>query len=240
MFDTETSRLSRLIALLTLLQSKRLFTAPEFGEKLGVSVRTIYRDIKTLEQAGVPIITEEGKGYTLMDGYKLPPAMLTEDEANALITAEKLVLTNKDISLIKNYGKAVTKIKSVLRNDTKDNVELLSRRIDFWQASNNNYEASNLLSVVQNAITNFHVVKIEYHAAQKDEIAQRSIEPFAVINKVGENWYLIAWCRTRKDFRLFRFDRIKKLQITEDTFTPHKINLQQYLENYRKNNFSDP
>ncbi|WP_343671193.1 HTH domain-containing protein [Chitinophaga sp.] len=132
MVDTETSRLSRLIALLTLLQSKRLFTAPEFGEKLGVSVRTIYRDIKTLEQAGVPIITEEGKGYTLMEGYKLPPVMLTEDEANALITAEKLVLTNKDISLIKNYGKAVTKIKSVLRNDTKDNVELLSRRIDFW------------------------------------------------------------------------------------------------------------
>lgn len=63
---------------------------------------------------------------------------------------------------------------------------------------------------VQNAITDFNVVKIEYHAAQRNEITQRDIAPFAIINKVGESWHLIAWCRARKDFRLFRFDRIKK------------------------------
>ncbi|WP_299289594.1 HTH domain-containing protein [uncultured Mucilaginibacter sp.] len=83
MIDKEISRLSRLIALLTQLQSKRLLTATEVSKKFDVSVRTVYRDIKALEQAGVPILMEEGKGYSLMEGYRLPPVMFTESEANA-------------------------------------------------------------------------------------------------------------------------------------------------------------
>lgn len=234
MSDSETSRLSRLIALLTLLQSKRMFTASECALKFGVSVRTIYRDIKSLEQAGIPVFTEEGKGFSLMENYRIPPVMFTEEEANALITAEKLILVNKDISLTKNYVEAITKIKSVLRSNTKDNVELLSKRIDFWQDPNNEYTISNLLSLVQKAITNFNIIKIDYQAFQMDKITQRDIEPFAIINKIGESWYLVAWCRIRKDFRMFRFDRIKKLEITKETFIPHKTSLEEYLKNYKK------
>ncbi|WP_255577376.1 YafY family protein [Elizabethkingia sp. JS20170427COW] len=92
MQDNDLKRLSRLTAILTKLQTKRLLTASFLAEKFNVSTRTIYRDIKALEDAGVAIITEEGKGYSLMEGYKIPPIMFTENQANALILAEQLVL----------------------------------------------------------------------------------------------------------------------------------------------------
>lgn len=232
MSDKEISRLSRLIAILTQLQSKRLVTSTEVAEKFNVSVRTIYRDIKTLEQAGVPIITEEGKGYSLMDGYRLPPVMFTENEANAFITAEKLVLLNKDTSLIKSYVDGITKIKSVLRSNAKDKAALLSERVAFEQNSGGNI-TSNFLSSIQIALTNFNVIRVEYYSPNNDETTKRYIEPFALINDVGKSWYLIAWCRLRKDYRLFRFDRIMKIEITNEKFTPHKMSLQDYLERYR-------
>ena len=80
--DKETSRLSRLVAILTQLQSKRLITSTELALKFNVSVRTVYRGIRTLENAGVPVFIEEGRGYSLMDGYRLPPILFTEEEVN--------------------------------------------------------------------------------------------------------------------------------------------------------------
>lgn len=101
MTDNDKKRLSRLTAILTQLQTKRLLTSTTLTEKFGVSVRTIYRDIRALEQAGVPILTEDGRGYTLMEGYKIPPVMFTENQANALILAEQLVLKTKTLLLLK-------------------------------------------------------------------------------------------------------------------------------------------
>ena len=80
MVGDDIKRISRLTAILTQLQTKRIVTEASVSEKFGVSTRTIYRDIKALEKAGVPILTEEGKGYTLMDGYKIPPIMFTEKQ----------------------------------------------------------------------------------------------------------------------------------------------------------------
>lgn len=112
MINSETRRISRLIAILTQLQSKRILTSTILAEKFGVSVRTIYRDIKALEHAGIPIYTEDGKGYLLLDGYRIPPVMFTEDEANALITVEKVLMKNSDSSLIRAYSEAINKIKA--------------------------------------------------------------------------------------------------------------------------------
>ena len=120
MNDNDTKRLSRLTAILTQLHTKRLLTATSLADKFNVSIRTIYRDIRALEQSGVPIITEDGKGYSLMEGYKIPPVMFTEEQANALILAEQLVLKNKDTSFIKDYSEAIDKIKAVLGHNTKD------------------------------------------------------------------------------------------------------------------------
>lgn len=238
MLDNETSRLSRLIAILTQLQSKRLVTANIIAEKFNVSIRTIYRDIKALEQAGIPIITEEGKGYSLMDGFRLPPIMFTESEANALITAEQLIIKNKDASLVKDYIEAITKIKSVLRYTTKDKVELLSKRIVFRQNAENNSN-SNYLSVIQLAITNFNVIKIKYEYLTKEDKTVRYIEPLALYS-TQENWILIAWCRLRKDYRSFRLDKIQHLEVLEEKYKPVNFDLQEYFESYRKKYFPNP
>lgn len=77
MIGHEITRLSRLVALLTLLQTKRVLTATELAHRFSVSTRTIYRDIPTLEGAGIPVVTQEGKGYAMLEGYRLAPIMFT-------------------------------------------------------------------------------------------------------------------------------------------------------------------
>lgn len=228
MNDSDTKRLSRLTAILTQLQTKRLLTATKLADKFSVSIRTIYRDIRALEQAGVPIITDEGKGYSLMEGYRVPPVMFTEAQANALITAEQLVLKNKDASFVKDYTEAIEKIKSVLKYNIQDKANLLSERTRFDQ---NNYleRNSSNLSDLQFSLTNFRIAKIEY-TNEQNETTIRHIEPFALLST--ENWLLVAYCRLRTAFRFFRLDRIKKLEILTDKFEPHQLTLQEYFEQY--------
>ncbi len=238
MNDNDTKRISRLIAILTQLQTKRILTSTTLAEKFGVSVRTIYRDIKALEQAGVPIFTEDGKGYSLMEGYKIPPVMFTENEANALITVEQLVLKNRDSSLIKEYTAAINKIKAVLLYSTKEKVELLSNRITVSPAISHT-NTSNSLALIQNALTAFKVLNIVYLSEYKDEKTERKIEPFALYYSLHESWTLIAYCRLRKDYRMFRLDRILKIEPLELSFKPHKLTLEEYLE-VKKKNFNSP
>jgi predicted DNA-binding transcriptional regulator YafY len=238
MKDNDTKRLSRLTAILTQLQTKRLLTASELASKFSVSNRTIYRDIKALEQAGVPVLTEEGKGYSIMDGYRIPPVMFTESEANALITAEQLIQTNKDASFVKDYQDAINKIKSVLRTNTKEKVNLLSNRVVFRQNANNN-RTSNYLSILQLALTNFNLTKISYRSAETNELTERFIEPFAIYS-TQENWLLIAFCRLRNEFRSFRLDRIQQLEILDDKFDPHKLSLPEYFEICKAKYFTTP
>ncbi|MFT6810885.1 MAG: putative DNA-binding transcriptional regulator YafY [Saprospiraceae bacterium] len=122
-------RLARLTAILTQLQSKQLVTARDIAERHQVSIRTIYMDIRTLEKSGSPICTEEGKGYTILEGYNLPPILFTEDGANALVTAEQIISRNRDKSLVGQYVSAVEKIKAVLKFSQKGKTELLSERL---------------------------------------------------------------------------------------------------------------
>jgi predicted DNA-binding transcriptional regulator YafY len=227
--NNDTKRISRLTAIVTQLQTKRLVTASELAAKFSVSVRTIYRDIRALEQAGIPIYVEEGKGYSLMEHYRLPPVMFTESEANALIIAEQLVLNNKDSSLIKDYSAAIDKIKSVLTLNIKDKANLLADRTQFTQIENIERTSSNL-SILQFALTNFLLTKIEY-ANEANETTNRTIEPFALLS-VRSNWLLVAWCLLRQEFRYFRLDRIKKIEILSETFTPHDLTLQEYFDRY--------
>ncbi|WP_316802771.1 YafY family protein [Pedobacter nototheniae] len=227
MIDNDTKRLSRLTAILIQLQTKKLITATELAKKYSVSTRTIYRDIKALEQAGVPILTAEGKGYSIIDGYNIPPVMFTESEANALITAEQLVLKNKDASFVKEYIGAIFKIKSVLKNNTKEKANLLANRIVFRQNVTED-KTSNHLANLQLALTNYRLTQIEYYVPDSDATTQRLIEPFALYS-TQENWLLIAWCRLRTDFRSFRLDRIKSLSLLSEQFEPQKMSLQEYF-----------
>jgi predicted DNA-binding transcriptional regulator YafY len=237
MLSTETSRLSRLTSILLLLQSKRLVTANSIAKKFDISTRTAYRDIKALEQAGVPVLTEEGKGYSLMEGYMLPPVMFSESEANALITAEQLIAKNKDASFVKEYTGALVKIKAVLKYNTKDKANLLSERIQF-RVNPGKETTSNYLSAIQLAITNLKLTEIIY-TAENNEITKRIIEPLALYS-TQENWILIAYCRLRKEKRAFRLDRIEKMNLLNENFEQSDFTLQQYFEECKAKTFSIP
>lgn len=235
---SDIKRLSRLVAILTQLQTQRLTTAAELSEKFGVSNRTIYRDIRALEASGVPVITEEGKGYSLREGYRLPPVMFSEREANALITAEQLIQKNKDRSFTETYSEAIAKVKAVLRTSVKDKANLLSQRVQF-RNNLHNETSSAYLSELQMALTGYRLTQLNYQSLEQGQKTQRTVEPFALYS-TQENWILIAWCRLRNDFRSFRLDCIQDLQVSEQTFSPHTLTLQQYFEQCREKFLSRP
>lgn len=237
MEDKEKPRLSRLTAIITQLQSKQLVTAKQLAEKHGVSVRTIYRDIRTLEKSGIPIVIEEGKGYSLMEGFRIPPIRFTEDEANALLTAEHIVSKAKDKSLSDNYSNAITKIKSVLKYAQVGKADLLEERI-FYRQAHDEEKSSDQLMKIQSALTNFQLLKIEY-LSKSNDLTLRAIEPFALYSIHG-NWLLIAFCRLRNDFRTFRIDHIQKLTFQNTTFTPHDMTMDKYFELYIQKKRNNP
>lgn len=233
MNTSDTTRIARITGILTQLQTKRIVTSTLLAEKFGVSVRTIYRDIKTLEMAGIPIVTEDGKGYSLIEGFSMPPVMFTENEANALVTIEQLVLKNRDSSLVRSYVGAMNKVKAVLAYSTKEKVDLLSNRIAVSPVMPDT-NTSNSLTVIQNALTDFKVLTISYWSESKAEKTERAIEPFAMYYTLEESWALIAFCRLRKDYRMFRLDRILTIARMDQVFTPHKMTLKQYLDDKQK------
>lgn len=236
MHDPETSRLSRLTAILVLLQSQRLVTATRIAEKFHISIRTAYRDIRALEEAGIPILTEEGKGYSLMPGYTLPPVMLSEEEANALITARQIIATNNDRSLVHHYTAAITRICAVLKHHTRDKAELLSERIQI-RTYRQQERTSDRLATIQLSITNFNRIRITYRSETTAE-TRRIVEPLALYS-TQEHWVMIAYCRLRKAHRAFRLDRIEALQVLDEHFPPHDFTLQQYFEDC-KNKLQHP
>jgi len=238
MSDNDIKRISRLTAIVMQLQTKSLLTATELSNRFSVSTRTIYRDIRTLEQAGIPILTDEGKGYRLMEGYRVPPVMFSESEAGALITAEQLVLKSKDSSLSREYAAAINKIKAVLQYTTKEKIELLSNRIAISPAISNSI-SSNSLTLVQDALTGFRVLEITYFSQRRGEETTRQVEPFALYYSQEGNWLLIAFCRLRKDYRMFRLDKMVRMHSLDIHFQPHKLTLVEYLAE-KKKNFTTP
>ena len=226
-FYLHMSQLARLISILTLLRSKRVITSTELADKFEVSVRTVYRDIRKLEEAGVPIITIEGRGYSLMDSYQVAPVQFTEKEANALITAKHLVDQSQDISFVKDFEEALTKIKSVFRGSIQEKSELLDDKIVVidtqWEQI-----SSNALSEIQLAITNFSYMEINYRKADDPKISFRKIEPCALYS-TQQKWILIAWCHLRKDYRAFRVDRIQHFKVLLEHFEDRKFDITKYF-----------
>src|SRR3982751_2466850 len=100
------NRFDRIVAILTQLQSSRVMKAQDLAERFQVSLRTIYRDIRSLEEAGVPVSGEAGVGYTLMEGYRLPPVMFTQEEAASFVAADKLMQKFTDNKVAASYGAA--------------------------------------------------------------------------------------------------------------------------------------
>lgn len=230
MLDETPKRFDRIVAILIQLQSKKIVKAQELADRFEVSLRTIYRDIRTLEASGVPIYSEAGVGYALMDGYRLPPVMFTREEASSFIAAEKLMQKFTDTTLGNHYASAMYKLKAVLRSDDKDWVSSIESSI-LMQSSEKlfNDKSPNTLAALFGSIAEKTQVILSYEAIQSDGITVRHIEPVGVFHD-NNNWYVLGYCHLRKDYRQFRADRVHEIKKTGIPFTIEHDSLETYLD----------
>ena len=229
------NRIDRISAILIQLQSRRVVKAQDIADRFGISLRTVYRDVKTLEEAGIPLIGEAGVGYSIMDGYRLPPVMFTREEAAAFLTAEKLMEKLTDPLSDENYKSAMYKIRSVLRMADKDFLENMDGHIEVFQSRrvpDSKYD-SNPLQLALKAIAQKNVLAIHYFASYSQQESKRSIEPVGVFYQ-DNFWHLIAWCRLRNDYRDFRLDRISDINLLDEHFTNVHPNLKEYIASQAK------
>jgi predicted DNA-binding transcriptional regulator YafY len=220
------NRIDRLLALILYLQSRRTCTAEAMAEHFGLSVRTIYRDIAALGEAGVPILAEAGIGYSLMKGYLLPPVNFSEQEAYALSTGVMLAQRMTTHSYNEKMQSALDKIKAVLPNEAKHRLELLAKGMATPQTE---HPQQADLSVLQQAIARQQLLTFDYQDASQTQ-SYREVEAAGLVFYLGR-WHLIAWCRLRQDYRDFRTDRIHNLQLQSEQFqTRGDFNAKDFLQ----------
>lgn len=227
------NRLDRLTAILIQLQSKRVVKAQDIAERFNISLRTVYRDVRTLEQAGVPISGETGVGYSIMDGYRLPPVMFTIDEATAFLTAEKLVEKLTDSPTEESYKSAMFKIKAVLRSTEKEHLENIDQNIQVLRNPYLPKEKTGPLQSILKGISEKQILTIDYFANHSQEKTKRNIDPVGIFYS-GNKWHLIAYCHLRNDYRNFRVDRISGVAQTALSVTKVHPSLQSFLKQVSK------
>jgi predicted DNA-binding transcriptional regulator YafY len=221
------NRVDRLLALILFLQSRRVTTAEQMAAHFELSVRTIYRDLAALGEAGVPIVAEAGVGYALLRGYHLPPVNFTAEEASALVTGGLLVEQAADASVRNQMHSALLKVRAVLPADHQERIARLERGLATTAHVPSPSQAD--LSLLQQALANRRVLQFRYQAAGKAETTLRTVEPLGLIRYL-ERWHLIGWCRACRDFRDFRTDRMHEVKLVRETFTPREdFSLAQYM-----------
>lgn len=250
------NRFDRVTSILLLLQTRSVVTARFLADHFNVSERTIYRDIRTLENAGVPIGSEAGVGYFLDKDYRLPPVSFTLDEAASLLLGEKLLAASLDANSLQDFKQALNKVRAVLDSANKDylssfaaDIEVLPTGSHFpiddvnWPEQNDS--TSNLteqsarkgaansgdrwLRECRSALVRGQVAEIEYEDLRSQRVTTRRIEPIGLFY-YSWHWHLIAWCRLRHDYRDFRLDRILSFSPLGERFARHsRLTLQQYL-----------
>lgn len=231
--DESIKRFERIVAILIQLQSKRVVRAQEFAERFDVSLRTVYRDIRSLEAAGVPIAGEAGIGYSLVEGYRLPPVVFTREEAFTFAAAEKLMQKFVDESLGRHFQSAMFKIKSVLRDEQKDRVEAVRANVRVTRSERLfNKDVPDVLGVLFEAIAEKRQVALLYQSLEAEAPNERSTEPVGIFHE-NNNWYLLAYCHLRKDYRKFRADRVHGIRLTENPFALQHENLDYFLNRDR-------
>jgi len=219
------NKFDRVISTYVLLQSRKLIQAKTLSDHFNVSLRTVYRDIATLKNAGIPIIGDPGIGYSLMDGYKLPPVRFDEGEATALLTAEKFIGKFTDKETQELYNSAMTKIRATLRSNDKEAIDILDNSISISDrsiATNDSY-----LQVLFKAISSRQILKMDYTKADGTQ-SERQIESIGCYHHRND-WYLVAYCQLKKDYRTFKLNRINNLEPSSDYFNTKHISFQDYI-----------
>ena len=234
--DRTLNKTERLFALVLLLQNRPNMSSKDLADHFGVSRRTIFRDLRTLGESGVPLTYADGGGYEILEGYQLPPLMFTAREAATLLVGTAFTKLQPDHSLRADADEVALKIRSVLPGSVRDYIDRLQdntviapymRNLDPGQGSHDDegrwYELSE-------AVAKQRSVFMQYYVASRDELTKRKVDPLGLVY-YSDSWNLIAYDHLRRDIRNFRLDRIRKMRVMTDVFhRPEDFDLDDYLK----------
>ncbi|RZK87647.1 MAG: YafY family transcriptional regulator, partial [Hymenobacter sp.] len=210
------NRIDRLFGLVTLLQAQRYVPAARIAAQFGLSVRTVYRDIRALGEQGIPVSFEAGRGYFLVQGYFLPQVSFTSEEASALLLLETLGATLTDRSIQPLVVAALHKVRAVLRPPDQARLAQLASGIQLavpeYQEHHTQY-----LAPLQAAIAGRQVLELGYRD-KEGHVTRRRVEPIGLVF-YNFAWHLVGWCQLRQAYRQFRVARVQKLTATTLPFT---------------------
>jgi predicted DNA-binding transcriptional regulator YafY len=207
--------------LLTLLQTLRRYRRPVSGATLagetGVSLRTLYRDIASLQTQGADIEGEPGIGYVLKPGFMLPPMMFSQDEIEALVLGSRWVARAADSRLAAAGADALAKIAAVLPADMREAVEQATLVVSIRRVTEDKAD----LAVIRKAIRTERIVQLSYGDVN-GAISTRRIWPFA-LGYFDQVRIIMAWCELRQDFRHFRTDRIIDMAVLDARYPRRRV-----------------
>ena len=223
--DRSLNKTERLFALVLLLQNRPNLSSRDLAEHFGVSRRTIFRDLRTLGESGVPLTYAEDGGYEILEGYQLPPLMFSAREAATLLIGTEFTTLQPDASLRTDAGAVAMKIRSVLPESVRDYIDRLQERTvlapfnETQGRGGATGDEQGLWFDLSEAIARQRKVKMTYYVASRDEETVREADPLGLVY-YSDHWNLIAYDHLRADVRNFRLDQIKKLRTRFDTFEP--------------------
>lgn len=219
-------RADRLFQIVQILQHRRITTAAKIAERLQVSERTVYRDIRDLSLSGVPIEGEAGVGYRLGKDFELPPLMFTLEEVQALVLGARMVESWADQGLERAAMSALEKVEAALPEAERGRVHSTSLFSVSFHVPDH---VRKRLGTLRAAIGEQRRVVLRYRD-RGGEPTERTIRPLGLYFW-GSTWTLGAWCELRTDFRNFRLDRIAELTILESSFElVSPVTLHDYVE----------
>lgn len=222
---------SRVLTVLEMLQSRPSISGPELASRLEMDVRTVRRYIAHLQDVGIPIETTVGRygGYRLRPSFKLPPLMLTEEEAAAIMLG---LLGTSWLEIGQSSAAvegALAKVSRVLPPQARDRLNSLASHLFFFSAGRHAPPDAALLIKLSQAIGQQQCVALDYRSPD-DELTHRTVEPYGVVGWKGR-WYLVGYCRLRRDHRTFRIDRIQRARTQEELFErPADFDCQAFLQ----------
>ncbi|WP_040652905.1 helix-turn-helix transcriptional regulator [Oribacterium sp. oral taxon 078] len=202
-------KIDRLIGILSVLLQKEKTTAPELADRFEVSKRTINRDIEDLCRAGIPIRTAQGigGGISIMDGYRMDRTILTSKDMQMILAGLRSL---DSVSGSSYYGQLMEKIQAGSSEFITGRDSILIDLSSWYRDS-----LAPKIEIIQDAIGDRRLIKFRYYAPSGE--SERTVEPYYLVFR-WSSWYLWAWCLKRKDFRLFKLNRMDGVQITEKNF----------------------
>jgi predicted DNA-binding transcriptional regulator YafY len=217
------NRTDRLLAIVLELQGKGWQRAEDLAATFETCKRTIYRDIQALGQAGVPVVSTPGRGYSLMEGYFLPPLSFSADEAIIVLLGSDYMARNFDAQYRAAAESASRKIAGVLSEKRRAEVAYLQNSLHFVVSSRHAHpDEQAKLEQLRRAIIERRTVRFHYQRRQgsEDEAIEtaRDADPYGLAH-VNDSWYLTAYCHLRQGVRIFRLNRMGGLALLHETFT---------------------